>query len=156
MSTGFRVNFRRGRAAFSLIELLIVLTLLAAVGTITWGIRWTPSARLVAERAQSWLYGVLAQSDRSGLPFSLRVEARSRLAALWSKGGGTETWRVVEGCSLRRLASAGGPSDIAYSPQWGTFTPALTLEIVGSGGDVHYLILSGQGRIRTSKVPPQD
>ncbi len=150
----------RKQPAFSLIEILVVLTLLAVIGTAGLGvIRWAPTARREAEQSMSWLYSILARSDRSGVSFSLRVETNEihpGIVAVWDrKDAEEERWDAGKGVSLRRVASGGGPSRIIYSPQWGTFTPALTVKVTGSKGDVAYLILSGQGRVRVSDQPSQ-
>ncbi|MBR1671576.1 MAG: prepilin-type N-terminal cleavage/methylation domain-containing protein [Fretibacterium sp.] len=140
------------RAAFTLVEALIALAVLGLMGamgaTVAWGRR---TGEREADRAMRWLYSFLARSDRTGMSFSLEVEPR-RLTVTWKQTGEAEGLDASEGCSFQRRART-GPSSL-YSPQWGTFTPALTLEVTGARGDAHYLILSGQGRVRTSAIPP--
>ena len=44
--------------------------------------------------------------------------------------------------------------DSHYAPQWGTFSSAMTTLIRDAEGKRHFLILSGQGQIRTADHPP--
>ena len=153
----------RGAAerAFTLIEVLVVMAVLAVIGAAGFGVvTWRPTARREAESAMSWLYGILARSDRSGVSFDLKVEAGAQnggLVAVWGrKSLGSDRWDAGEGCALRRVFSGSGTNLIHYSPQWGTFTPALTVKMTGGGGDVCYLVISGQGRLRVSDFQPVD
>ncbi len=104
-----------------------------------------------------WLYSVMVKADQTGQPFTLRVGTgdASYLMATWGKLGNVETLETQGGCRFiqRRDLTPGNSSLVGatYSPQWGTFTSALTVEVSSSRGDApHYLFLSGQGRIRTS------
>ena len=154
------MNKNKRGSAFSLVEILVVLAVLGTVGAASFGvITWRPSARYEAERAMSWLYGILARADNNGVSFVLKLNSNVRASGLiadWENNGvNVETWDAGEGCTLKREFS-GGTSKVIYSPQWGTFTPALTVEFTGGGGDIFYLIISGQGRLRISEKPSTD
>ena len=153
------MNKNKRGFAFSLVQILVVLAVLGTGGAANFGvITWRPSARHEAERAMSWLYGILARADNNGMSFVLKLNSSglaSGLIADWGNNGvNVETWNAGEGCKLNRVPV--GTSKVIYSPQWGTFTPALTVKFTGGGGDVHYLIISGQGRLRISEKPSTD
>lgn len=146
------------RRAFSLAELLIVLAILAALGgsVLSVGAIWgRPTAAKEADRAMRWLYGVVARADLAGRPFDLRVdEGAQRLQVRWGKPMGVEQFSARNGCTLQRVGAGGATGSAHYAPQWGTFSSALTVLVRDAEGKRHFLILSGQGRIRTSAHPP--
>ena len=147
----------RARRAFTLVELLVVLAVLGALGTMGGlGLNTLArqTARREADRAMHWLYSVLLRADRMRKPFSLRVEGKTALAVEWR--GMTERLEASGGCSFKRIGSVSGEAGtvVFYSPVWGTFTPALTVQVQGPGGDAFFLILSGQGKVRISDSPP--
>ena len=155
------MNKNRNGPAFSLIEVLVVMLILAVIGAASFTVVMRrPSAKYEAEQAMRWLYSILARSDSRGVSFALRLDSSALhpgLTADWeNKGVNVDRWDAGEGCRLKRVFSGGGTSAIMYSPQWGTFTPALTVEVTGGRGDVYYLIVSGQGRLRISETPPTD
>ena len=146
----------RGGRAFTLVELMITLALLGLLGTAVGlgvGALTRQTARREAELAMHWLYGVLLRADRMGRQFSLRVQGGTALVVDWGTGG--ERLEASGGCSFSRLGNATGRAGdpIVYSPVWGTFTPALTLQVRGPGGDTFFLLLSGQGKLRLSGSP---
>ena len=154
-----RYRDRGARRAFTLVELLVVLAVLVVLGMVG-GLGVSAlarqTARREAERAMHWLYGVLLRADRTGRKFSLRVQERNALVVDWQDA--SERLEAGRGCSFERRGSA---SDIAetyvtYSPVWGTFTSALTVKVRGPGGDLFFLILSGQGKVRISPSPQLD
>lgn len=141
--------------AFTLVELLVVLAVLVVLGMVG-GLGVSAlarqTARLEADRAMHWLYGVLLRADRTGKKFTIRVQ-KTALVVDWRDA--SERLEAGRGCSFERRGSA---SDIAetyvtYSPVWGTFTSALTVQVRGPGGDLFFLILSGQGKVRISPSP---
>lgn len=142
------------RGAFTLIELLVALLILGVLGAGA-GLRvWTfHTPQREADRAMRWLYGVLARADRTGQSFSLHIgDGRpSCLVAIRDGLGESERLEASEGCSFERRLS--DIANVTYSPQWGTFTAAMTIRVRGAGGGAHYLILSGQGRLRTAPSP---
>ena len=146
------------RAAFTLVEILTVLILLGVLATA--GVGLSPALRQrtaaqEADRLMRRLYGVMARADSRGEKFDLVVDDRSpSLLVRWKRTQTVEKLEAARGCSLTRRSSAGAYSTtIRYTPQWGTFTSAMTVRVTGTGGDAHYLILSGQGRIRTGATP---
>ena len=151
---------RPRRAAFALAEILIVLMIMGMLGG-TWaavGAWGRQTAAREADRAMRWLYSVLLRADNRGRSFYLSV-ASSYLAVTWQAPHATEMLEASEGCSFEHRAGPdwhGGAhvSEIVYSAQWGTFTPGMTVRVTDARGDVRYLILSGQGRARTSDEPP--
>ena len=80
---------RCARRAFSLAEILIVLTILAALSgsVLSVGAVWgRPTAAQEADRAMRWLYGVVARADLSGRPFGLGVDEDAQcLQVRWEK-----------------------------------------------------------------------
>lgn len=148
------------RAAFTLFELLAVLAILSMLGALGWsaarlgGIR---SAEREADRTMRWIYRLIARADRTGQPFVLMANSHAELSTIsasWQDSLRSDRLEATEGFLFRRIAG-GRVFESVYSPQWGTFTPALTLRVRGPDGDEHYLIVSGQGRIRTSPTPPR-
>ncbi len=146
------------RRAFSLAEVLIVLAILAALGgsVLSVGAIWgKPTAAKEADRVMRWLYGVVARADLAGRPFDLRVDERAqRLQVRWGKPMGVEQFSAHNGCTLQRVGAGGATGNAHYAPQWGTFSAALTVLVRDAEGRRHFLILSGQGQIRTSAHPP--
>ena len=151
---------RPRRAAFTLAEILIVLMIMGMLGG-TWaavGAWGRQTAAREADRAMRWLYGVLLRADNRGRSFYLSVTS-SYLMVTWLAPHATERLEASEGCSFERRAGPdwrGGAYDTetVYSAQWGTFTPSMTVRVTDAHSGVHYLILSGQGRARTSDEPP--
>ena len=140
------------RRAFSLAEILAALGgSVLSVGAI-WG---RPTAAKEADRAMRWLYGVVARADLAGRPFDLRVdEGAQRLQVRWGKPMGVEQFSARSGCTFQWLGVGSATVDSHYAPQWGTFSAALTVLVRDAEGRRHFLILSGQGQIRTSAHPP--
>ncbi|MCR4819406.1 MAG: prepilin-type N-terminal cleavage/methylation domain-containing protein [Fretibacterium sp.] len=150
---------RRTRRAFTLLELLVVLAVLGVLG-MAGGLGVSAlarqTARREAERAMHWLYGVLLRADRTGRKFSLRVQEGKALIVDWEDS--SERLEATRGCSFERRDSISGIEEafVTYSPVWGTFTPALTVQVRGAGGDLFFLIISGQGKLRVSPSPWQN
>ncbi|WP_298779030.1 prepilin-type N-terminal cleavage/methylation domain-containing protein [uncultured Fretibacterium sp.] len=146
------------RRAFSLAEVLIVLAILAALGgsVLSVGAIWgRPTAAKEADRAMRWLYSVVARADLAGRPFDLRVDERAqRLQVRWEKPMDVEQLSARSGCTLQRIGASSAAGHAHYAPQWGTFSAALTVLVRDAEGRRHFLILSGQGQIRTSAHPP--
>ncbi len=148
----------RGRRAFTLVEILAVLVVVGFAGAgVALRLRERHSPEHEADRAMRWLYNIITKADRTGQSFTLRVGegSSSCLLANWGVLHSTDRLDAQGGCVYKRLvAFLGGNKSIAgvtYSPQWGTFSSALTLEVANPGsGARHYLIISGQGRLRTS------
>lgn len=142
--------------AFTLVELLISTTIIGIVSgaaMIAFGrfsLQITPKRE--AERALNWLYLTTEKAENAGRSFSIYIKNGS-LAVLMNGDGEPETLRSSEGCSFRRQGSGGDSLRSVYSAQWGTFTPAMTIEVSG-GAPNSYIILSGQGRMRISDSPP--
>ncbi|MCR5347469.1 MAG: type II secretion system GspH family protein [Fretibacterium sp.] len=154
---GYRAQ--RAHRAFTLTELLVVVAVLAILGTmgsLGMSALTRQTAKQEAERAMHWLYSVLLRADRTGRKFSLRVEGETDLVVEWR--GAPERLAASVGCSFKRRGRVVGEAGtfVTYSPVWGTFTPALTVQVGGPGGDVFFLILSGQGKVCISDSPPQD
>lgn len=146
------------RRAFTLVELLVVLAVLVVLGMVgglgvSALVRQT--ARLEADRAMHWLYGVLLRADRTGKKFTIRVQ-KTALVVDWRDA--SERLEAGRGCSYERQGSASDMAEtyIIYSPAQGTFTSALTVQVRGPGGDLFFLILSGQGKVRISPSPQLD
>lgn len=152
--TGYRI--KGARRAFTLVELLIVLAVLGVVGmvgSLSLSAMSHQTARREAERAMHWLYGVLLRADQSGKKFSLSVKGKTALVVDWEDA--SEQLEASRGCSFKRQERQGsnlgtGKLFVTYSPAWGTFTSALTVQVQGPGEDVFFLILSGQGKVRIS------
>lgn len=108
------------------------------------------TAHREAEKALHWLENIFIRADREGRALDLSVESgtNSRLIALW-KAAPSEELRASPGCAFQSLNAPSGPLP-TYSPQWGSLTPALTIQVSDAQGNIHYLFLSGQGRLRTS------
>lgn len=151
-------RMKSARRAFSLAEVLIVLAILAALGgsVLSVGAIWgRPTAAKEADRAMRWLYGVVARADLAGRPFDLRVdEGAQSLQVRWEKPPSVEQLPVHSSCILRRFFAGSAMVNSHYAPQWGTFSSALTVLVRDAEGGRHFLILSGQGQIRTSAHPP--
>lgn len=146
------------RRAFSLAEVLIVLAILAALSgsVLSVGAIWgKPTAAKEADRAMRWLYGVVARADHLGQPFDLRVdEGTQRLQVRWGKPRSVEHLPARSGCTFHWLRVSDTTADSHYVPQWGTFSSAMTVLVRDAEGQRHFLILSGQGQIRTADHPP--
>lgn len=149
---------RCARRAFSLAEILIVLTILAALSGSVLSVRaiWgRPTAAQEADRAMRWLYGVVARADLSGRPFGLGVDEDAQcLQVRWEKPRSVERLPARSGCTFQWLGVGSATVDSHYAPQWGTFSAALTVLVRDAEGRRHFLILSGQGQIRTADHPP--
>ena len=149
--TGYRD--KGTRRAFTLAELLVVLAVLGVLGmagSLGVSAMSRQTAKREAERAMHWLYSVLLRADRTGRKFSLHVEGISALVVEWEDA--SERLEASRGCSFERQGIVSGMTGlfVTYSPVGGTFTSALTVQVRGPGGDLFFLILSGQGKVRVS------
>lgn len=101
------------------------------------------------------IYNIFLRADYTGRSF--RLEAKPDLTnyiiVTWIDTSESEKILATKGCYFRNLNRVGG-YEIKYYPDTKTVTPALTLEVTGTAGDLYYLIISGQGRIRISDTPP--
>ena len=148
------------RSGTTLVELLLVLILISVLaGTIGIVKSVSNDGQSPEKEAKSlahWLNNAMTISNRSGRSFTLVCPgnvALSSVALEWQNPLKKETYAAVYGGSFIRYHNS-NPTSI-YSPQWNTLTPAVTIQVSnGKTKTDHFTIVSGHGRVRTSKNPP--
>ena len=148
---------REKKRAFTLVELLAALTILAvfagALSTIPVNRR---SPEKEAEHLARWLTHLTVMSNRSGRPFRIICPGNVALdyvEASWQHPTKKETHFSSGGATF--TGYRGRTLDCIYSPQWGTLTPTATIKVTLDKKE-HYVIVSQHGKVRTSKTPPPE
>ena len=144
-------------SGFSLIELLIALLILTAMaGSILLNFRDfnKVSAEQEADRIMRWLYNIMLRADYSDKKFELTA-FQSFSDNIYIKFYGAAEPEYLYASSGCKFKNNNSTSSMIYEPQWGTLTPSLTLQIQDYKNNLYYLIISGQGQIRTSDSPAE-
>ena len=113
------------------------------------------SAEQEADRVMRWLYNIMLRSDYSGEKFELTAfhNFSDNIYIEFNSSGKTEYLYASSGCMFKNCNET---SSMIYAPQWGTLTPSLTLQIKDYKNNSYYLIISGQGQLRTSASDSPD
>ena len=110
------------RFAFTLTEVLVVLSILGlmagAAAAINWG-RASPERE--AGRAMHWILRSLTKANRTGRSFTLRLSAGTSaetLALRWKDDPDAETFPAVPGLRFQLVRHSAFAPESIYSPQW--------------------------------------
>lgn len=152
------------KKAFTLVELLIAILIIAA----SWSIAATltpkgQTAKREAERLAMLLEKTMAQAIRTHVGFALIFDSNHSEKITIRQGKASnaleaESEFIVasEGCSFDRKNSNNElQKTLYYSAVHGTMSPGVTIQINNAPEPPHYVIISGQGRVRMSATPPK-
>ena len=149
---------------FTLAEVLVCLAVFAILaGALVLSWRGTAASWASPEKeAQSlarWISGLVTRSNYSGRPFELiclNNQTRDFIEAEWQIPLEKETYRSLYGCKFLRYQNSAVRS--RYTPQWNSLLPAATIKVSREKAEreraEHFVIVSRQGRARTSTSPP--
>jgi hypothetical protein len=141
-----------------LVTTLAVMGILAgAIGLVPALLRWKSpgNPEVEAQHLARWLTDAMTISNLTGRPFRLFCPGNGfqpTVVAEWESPVERKAYTPLGDCRFQRWQDSTPRS--SYAPQWGTFSPALSIEVANGAGDEHYVIVSGHGRVRTDRVPP--
>ena len=151
-------RFPFSRPGYTLVEALVVMSIIGVfAGTFTTfykGYSPAQSPEKEARKLSRWLTNLATISNRTGRPFWLNCPGsvtRDYIEAIWQNPLKKDTYVTTYGCGFRR--HGGNNVESLYSPQWTAMVPTITIE-VSRGNARHYVIVSQNGRVRTSNRPP--
>jgi prepilin-type N-terminal cleavage/methylation domain-containing protein len=149
----------RGRRAFSLAELLVVLAVIAALaGCAAFvAVNLTTNLDREAEDLAAWLTERLTRAQTEGSSFTLLISRKAAdnnmsMTLIWLTGRGKGERESYENDRVFMYDQARIMSR-TYNGAWQTLTPALTVcvEPLSRRGAKLYVKVSGEGRINVSK-----
>ena len=149
----------RGRRAFSLAELLVVMAVIAALAGCAAFVAVNMTANLgrEAEDLASWLTEHITRAQTEGSSFTLLISRKASdnnmsMTLVWLNGRGKGEHESYENGRVFMYDRAKILSR-TYNGAWQTLTPALTVcvEQLSRRGEKLYVKVSGEGQVNVSK-----
>ena len=139
----------KSKNAFTLVELLIAIVIIAASFTLVSTIKpQGQTAKREAERLVMLLEKTMAQAERTHADFDLIFDSSGTMDTIYIERGKENSKDVFikasEGCSFKVDSST---QNRVYSAEHGTLSPGLTITVNGSDGSVN-ISIPGQGEVK--------
>ena len=155
-----------GRVGFTLLEVLVVFSLLSALSGLVW-LAAGPSrfagegrerAREAALRGAQWLQGRLLQAREEGRNFRFRVSLADRLPYLEIRWEDTGLWERYDSGENAWFRGEGPARWAFYSTKWHTLSPGMVLYVFSdresSPAAVAFIVISPACRVSVVREGP--